>query len=141
MFSMRYATLEDKEFWFILDKHLKEKEFENKVKLNQCYIIESDNRSVGVFRYNLFWDSIPFLNLIYIDWDYHNKGLGTKAMLYWEDEMRKSGYELAMTSTMVEETSQHFYRKLNYKDCGCLIKDMKPCVETMEMFMMKSLKG
>ncbi len=62
-------------------------------------------------------------------------------MLYWEDELRKSGYELVMTSTMVEEASQHFYRKLNYNDCGCLVKDFPPLVDTMEMFMMKQLNS
>lgn len=60
-------------------------------------------------------------------------------MLYWEDEMRRSGYELTMTSTMVEEASQNFYRALNYQDCGCLVKNIPPLIETMEMFMMKSL--
>ncbi len=53
--------------------------------------------------------------------------------------MRESGYEWVMTSTMVEEATQHFYLKLNYKDCGCLVKDFLPIVETMEMFMMKQL--
>lgn len=139
MFSIRFATLKDKDFWFTLDRHLKEIEYEKKVALNQCYIIEEDNKSVGVMRYNLFWDVIPFLNLIYIDFNYQKRGLGTKAILFWEEEMRKFGYELVMTSTMVEETSQHFYRKLNYKDCGCLIKDFSPFVETMEMFMMKPI--
>ena len=139
MFYMRYATFSDKEFWFTLDKHLNEKEFRNKISLKQCYIMEEDNKCIGIFRYNLFWDTIPFLNLIFIDSNYHRRGIGTNAMLFWEDEMRKLGYELVMTSTMVEEASQHFYRKLNYKDCGCLVKDFPPLNETMEMFMMKSL--
>lgn len=139
MFRMRYATLEDKAFWFTLDKHLKEAMFESKVILKECYMIEGDNKPVGVLRYNLFWDSIPFVNLIYIDWDCHKKGIGTKAMLYWEDEMKRLGYDLVMTSTMVEETAQHFYRKLNYKDCGCLVKNLHPLIETMEMFLMKQI--
>lgn len=39
MFHMRYATLEDKDFWFTLDKHLGEKEYKNKSLLNQFYIL------------------------------------------------------------------------------------------------------
>lgn len=99
VFSIRFATLIDKDFWFTLDKHLKENEYEKKVTLNQCYIIEVDNKSVGILRYNLFWDTIPFLNLIYIDFNYHKRGIGTKAILFWEDEMQKLGHELVMTST------------------------------------------
>ncbi len=98
-----------------------------------------NDKPVGIMRYNLFWDLIPFLTLIYFEEAFRGRGHGTKAMLYWEDEMRKLGYKLSMTSTMVEESSQHFYRKLGYKDCGCLIKDIPPYVETMEMFMMKQL--
>lgn len=139
MINIRYAIMSDETFWFKLDKHLSKNEYANKVVLKQCYIIEVDNSCVGVLRYNLFWDIIPFLNLIYIDFDYHQKGIGTKAMLYWEDEMRKLEYKLVMTSTMVDESSQNFYRKLNYKECGCLIKNIEPFVESMEMFMMKQL--
>jgi len=44
-----------------------------------------------------------------------------------------------MTSTMVEETSHYFYRRLGYKDCGRRIKNFEPYAETMEMFVMKKL--
>ncbi len=139
MFVIDYVTEKDADFWFSLDKHLSESEFELKVRDKRGYIIKDDDKPVGVMRYNLFWDLIPFLNLIYLEGAYRNRGYGTKAMLHWENEMRKSGFRIAMTSTMVEETSQHFYRKLGYKDCGCLIKEIPPFVETMEMFMNKAL--
>ena len=139
MTNIRLVTTEDEEFWFTVDRHLDRNEFNNKVYLKQGFVIEYENKPVGVMRYNLFWDQIPFLNLIYIKDDFHNKGIGRQAMLSWEEEMRKLGHKLVMTSTMVEETSQHFYRKLNYTDCGCLVKNFEPFVETMEMFMMKQL--
>ena len=139
MFEIRYVSTADKPFWFTLDKHLSESEFDLKIRDKRGYIISDDGNPVGVLRYNLFWDSIPFLTLIYFSEAYRGKGFGAKAMLHWENEMRKLGYKLVMTSTMVDETSQHFYRKLGYKDCGCLIKDIPPYVETMEMFMMKQI--
>ncbi len=139
MFRIEYATEKDIPFWKTLDAYLPEKELLLKIDEKRCYVIFDDDKPVGVMRYNFFWDLIPFLNLIYFEESYRGKGFGTKAMLHWENEMRLSGHQLAMTSTMVEETSQHFYRKLKYKDCGCLIKDFPPFVETMEMFMMKQL--
>jgi GNAT superfamily N-acetyltransferase len=139
MIEIRYASVGDERYWFELDKHLSKKEYSNKVLQNQCYIIEEDKKCFGIIRYNLFWDLIPFLNLIYIDPGFHKRGIGRAAMLLWESEMRKLDHKLVMTSTMVEESSQHFYRKLGYKDCGCLIKDFEPFAETMEMFMMKPL--
>ena len=139
MFRMEYLTEKDLAFWKNLDEQLSEQELVLKIYEKRGYVIYDDDTPVGVLRYNLFWDIIPFLNLIYFTEPYRGKGFGTKAMLRWEDEMRSTGYQLVMTSTMVEENAQHFYRKLNYKDCGCLIKDFQPFVETMEMFMMKQL--
>ena len=40
-----------------------------------------------------------------------------------------------MTSTLSDETAQHFYRKLQYQDCGSL---MLPG-EALEIFFLKSL--
>ncbi len=139
MFSIDYATEKDRVFWRTLDEHISEDELTLKIRDHRCYIIKDCDTPVGVMRYNLFWDLIPFLNLIYFKESYRCKGFGTQAMIHWENEMRHLGHKITMTSTMVEETSQHFYRKLGYKDCGCLIKDFPPYVETMEMFMMKQL--
>ena len=139
MFYLHYANELDLSFWKTQDTHLPDSEFLIKVNEKRCYIIKDNEKPIGVMRYNLFWDLIPFLTLIYFDEFYRNKGFGTQAMIQWENEMRSLGHKLVMTSTMVEETSQHFYRKLGYKDCGCLIKDFPPYVETMEMFMMKPI--
>jgi len=38
--------------------------------------------------------------------------------------MKLLGYVAVMTSTNSDEQAQHFYRKLGYKDCGCLILDI-----------------
>ena len=139
MFRIEYATERDIPFWESLDPHLPERELSLKIREKRCYVIYDDGQPVGVMRYNMFWDMIPFLTLIYFEESCRQKGFGTQAMLHWEGEMRGQGHKLVMTSTMVEETSQHFYRKLGYKDCGCLVKDLPPFVETMEMFMMKPI--
>ena len=139
MFNIQYTSEEDIPFWESMDPHLPKSELLIKISEKRCYILSDDTTRIGILRYNLFWDLIPFLTLIYFDEPYRRKGFGRQAMLYWENEMRLLGYKLAMTSTMVEEDAQHFYRTLGYKDCGCLIKDFEPYVETMEMFMMKRL--
>ena len=40
-----------------------------------------------------------------------------------------------MTSTQVDESAQHFYRKIGYKDCGCLVLDIPELEQPMEMFL------
>lgn len=139
MFFMDYATGKDKDFWFSLDRHMSENEFLLKVRDKRGYIIKDDEKPIGVLRYNLFWDNTPFLNLIYIEESYRRKGFGKIAMLHWEDEMHMLGYKVVMTSTQVDEDAQHFYRKLGYKDAGCLVMEIPGYEQPLEMFMIKSL--
>ena len=139
MFQIRYLEEEDKEFWYTLDRHLPEIEFQKKVTDKRGYIILDEEKPIGILRFNMFWDNTPFLTLIYIDFSYHKKGYGRKAMEFWEDEMTKQGYKMIMTSTQVDENAQHFYRKLGYKDCGCLVLDIPDFEQPLEMFMAKAL--
>lgn len=139
MFQIRYATNNDKVFWYTQDKHMRESEFDIKIIENRCYIISDDDKPVGVLRYNLFWDSIPFLSLIHIEEAYRSRGFGKMAMQYWENEMLKFKYKMVMTSTRSDERAQHFYRKLGYKDSGCLLMDISPFEQPLEIFLVKSL--
>ena len=139
MFEIRYVCGSDKSFWFTIDEHLSESEFELKVRDKRGYIISDDCKPIGVMRYNLFWDNIPFLTLIYLKEGYHGKGFGKQAMLFWESEMRALGYKMVMTSTRVDEGAQHFYRTLGYKDRGAICLDNTPLEQPQEMFMIKVL--
>ena len=139
MFEIRYVTNTDKAFWFTHDTHMSEDEFLLKVRDKRAYIIRDDNKPIGVMRYNLFWDSIPFLTLIHFEEAYQGEGFGRQTMLAWEKEMRELGYKMVMTSTQVNEQAQHFYRKLGYIEKGCLSFDNTPLEQPMEMFLLKSL--
>jgi GNAT superfamily N-acetyltransferase len=139
MFKIKYVSESDKEFWFALDRSLSKSEFELKIRDKRGYIISDDDTPIGIIRYNLFWDTVPFLTLIYFEESWRGKGFGKQAMLFWEDEMRRLGYKWVMTSTDVDENAQHFYRKLGYRDFGCLVMDIPPLNENMEMFLMKIL--
>ena len=138
MFSISCASMQDKQFWFSLDKHISEAEFELKLHEKRCYII-SDGKPIGIMRYNLFWDRIPFLTMIYFDEPNRRKGYGTKALLHWENEMRQLGHKIVMTSTQANEEAQFFYRKLAYKDKGSLVIDIPPFEQPPEIFLMKEL--
>lgn len=139
MFEIKYISDDDKLFWYTLDKHLSESEFKLKIRDKRGYVICYGDNPIGVMRYNLFWDNIPFLTLIYFEESYRGKGYGRQAMLFWENEMREYGYKMIMTSTQVDEEAQHFYRKLGYKDKGSLFLDNTPFEQPQEMLMLKVL--
>jgi len=73
---------------------------------------------VGVLRYSLFWQSIPFLDLLYIEGSYRGKGFGTQMMSAWEQAMKLFGYKYVMTSTQANEDAWRFYEKLGYSKVG-----------------------
>ncbi len=139
MFQIRGIKKEDKDFWYTLDRHLPEAEFIKKVADQRGYVIFDDETPIGILRFNMFWDNIPFLTMIYIDFSYHKKGYGRKAMEFWEAEMAGLGYKMVMTSTQADEEAQHFYRKLGYKDSGCLVLDIPGFEQPLEMFMIKAI--
>lgn len=60
-------------------------------------------------------------------------------MAHWEQDMRARGYPIVLTSTRTDEAAQHFYRKIGYRDCGCLVMDLPGAAQPMEMFLVKAL--
>lgn len=76
MFKIRYALESDKSFWLTYDKHISENELLLKFRDRRGYIISDEDKPIGVLRYNLFLDLIPFLTLLYLDESYRGKGFG-----------------------------------------------------------------
>lgn len=139
MITIRYLKSSDKTFWYRLDQHLPEKEFDNKVQTKRGYILLLNDKPIGLLRYNLFWDNTPFCTMVFVDWEYQRKGYGRKLIEYWEHDMKAQGYKMLLTSTQVDEEAQHVYRKLGYKDCGGFVIDIPEFAQPMEMFFIKSI--
>ena len=137
--EIRYVQTADKDAWLRLDRHLPEAEFERKVRDNTGYVLLENNEVIGVLRYNLFWDIIPFCNLIFIDNHCQRAGYGRKLMEFWENDMKSQGHDMIMTSTQSDETAQHFYRKLGYSDSGGLLINIPKHEQPMEIFFIKSI--
>ena len=96
-----------------------------------------DDQFIGWLRYNLFWDNTPFMNMLYFLDNERGKGNGSKLIKYWEDEMKKQGFEAILTSTQSNEQAQFFYRKHNYIDSGALTLPGEP----LEIIFYKKLEG
>lgn len=139
MLEIRYMQSSDKEFWYSLDRHLPETEFENKVRDQRGYVLLESGRPTGLLRYNLFWDNTPFCTMLFIEESSRKKGYGTLLMKHWEKDMKSRGYHMLLTSTQVDEEAQHFYRKLGYQDCGGFVIDIPEYKQPMELFLIKQI--
>ncbi|MBO1305945.1 GNAT family N-acetyltransferase [Enterococcus sp. 669A] len=112
------AVSKDLQFLDKNDPHIRRQDLLDAIHLNRVYIIEENRHPFGWLRYNLFWDSIPFMTMLYLLDDYRGKGYGRKAVEFWESEMRDLHHGRVMTSTVSTEFAQHFYHKLGYIPIG-----------------------
>ena len=112
------ATIEDLALLSEHEKHIPRAELENCVRQGRVYMAFDGGEFVGWLRYNLFWDLVPFMNMLYMLDGRRGKGYGTQLVERWEHDMRAQGYDVVMTSTASDEYAQHFYNKIGYKTIG-----------------------
>jgi ribosomal protein S18 acetylase RimI-like enzyme len=130
-----FAEPEDLDFLAGEDRHVSRGIIEQKIERREIVVLRHDGRRAGLLRWGYFWDEIPFMNLLWVREELRGRGFGTRLVAFWEDEMRKAGYEEAMTSTMSNEQAQHLYRRLGYRDCGSLLLGDEP----LEIILLKKL--
>ncbi|MCL2109167.1 MAG: GNAT family N-acetyltransferase [Oscillospiraceae bacterium] len=100
------------------EKWLDKATLSKKITDGKVYVVYSGDEFVGWLRYGLFWDNIPFMNMLNLLESHQRKGIGRKLVEFWEAEMCKKGYKLVLTSAPSNEHAQHFYTKLGYKAIG-----------------------
>ena len=137
MIEIRYATINDYSLLVSKDSHIRKEEWKKLIENKQSLMFYVDNAFAGWLRWNLFWDEIPFMNMLYFFEEYRGKGYGTQMVKFWENEMKKLGYDKLMTSSQANESAQHFYRKLGYRDSGAFF----PFCDDLEIIFTKKLTG
>ena len=128
--TIELAQSKDKQKIARLDTHIPSSRLGECIGKGQIYVLKDDSIKnggknhrlkdpvVGVLRYSLFWQTTPFLDLLYIDEAYRSQGFGTAMMHKWENAMETCGYEYVMTSTQADEDAWRFYEKLGYRKVG-----------------------
>lgn len=109
-----------------LDGHLDADQLDRKLSAGEVLHAEIRENIVGLLRFGLFWDKIPFMNLIRVAEKYQRQGIGVALVAHWESAMRAAGHKLVLTSTQADEQAQHFYRALGYVDTGGFVLPGEP---------------
>lgn len=133
--EIRYAVPGDLEMISEYDDDVPEEVLESAIAMKRIILLFIDGELEGWLRFNLFWDNIPFMNLLYLFEEQRGKGCGTKMVEFWEREMADRGYSFVLTSTQSNEEGQFFYRKLGYTDRGALVLPDEP----LEIILYKKL--
>ena len=133
--TIRYADSGDFSLLHEHDRHIRAEELRSSIEAKRVLVILDGSRIAGWLRYNLFWDDLPFLNMLYFFEEYRGKGYGGQLVEYWEQEMVKAGHREVLTSTLSSERGQFFFRKMGYTDCGALLLPNEP----LEIILRKEL--
>ena len=113
------------------DRHIPASRLEDCIRRGLVDVLEDDGKIRGVLRWNLFWQSLPFLDLIFLDDAIRGRGFGSEMMAHWERNMAFLGYEDVLLSTQEDETSKFFYEKLGYRLCGSFLPPDQDVEELM----------
>ncbi len=119
------------------DRHIQRERLQKALEDGLVYALYEDQTIVGVLRYSLFWQSIPFVDLLYIDGSRQRQGHGRAMMTDWEDRMRERGFDHVMLSTQADEEAKYFYEKLGYRNIGAFLP---PEQEADELMYLKELR-
>jgi ribosomal protein S18 acetylase RimI-like enzyme len=133
--EIRLANVDDYLALLMVDHHINKDELALSISLKRIYVAYENEEFVGWLRYNLFWDQIPFINMLYVMEDFRGQGYGIGLMNSFEKEMKKK-YSKVMVSTQANEYAQHFYDKIGYKAIGGFMLPK----EEYEVLMVKTLK-
>ncbi|MFP4355228.1 MAG: GNAT family N-acetyltransferase [Phycisphaerae bacterium] len=132
---IRLADPADLDEVHALDRHLTRDALAETIRRKQILLAIVESRCVGILRFGWLWDLIPFMNLLRVSPDRRRTGIGRALVTNWQSRMQKAGCPRVLTSTQADETAQHFYRKLGYRDAGGLVLPG----QALELFLLKDL--
>jgi ribosomal protein S18 acetylase RimI-like enzyme len=124
--TTRVASESDLPVLAAYDEHVTRETLTDVVAAGRVLVAEVDGDVVGLLRWGLFWDHVPFMNLLWVLPARRSQGVGTILVRAWERAQRAAGHDLVLTSTMSNERSQHLYRRLGYVDSGALLLPGEP---------------
>lgn len=115
---IRLAEITDLPQIAAYDQHIGIDELRLSILRGGVYVAKQEDGLMGWLRYQLFWDSIPFVNMVFVLEPHRNSGCGSALLACFEADMKAGGYGTVLTSTVSCETAQHFYYRRGYQAIG-----------------------
>ena len=78
---VKYMSQQDKDFVMSIDKHTDDNSYDKRVYTKTGYIMWETGVPIGLMHYSVLWDNLPFLNFIFVDKKYRNKGFASQALV------------------------------------------------------------
>src|SRR4051812_22271452 len=82
--STRIAGESDLPFLGEADRHVSPEALAHLVSMDRVLLAEVDGVAVGCLRWGLFWDLVPFMNLLFVVPERRRQGVGSTLVEAWE---------------------------------------------------------
>ncbi len=144
-FLIRFAREDEKDLVRNLDPHSKYiKPLRTKQQLEDKRIILAfdQDQPVGLIKFSYFWDTRPYIDLIWLKEAYRGLGIGTKLLKFLEDYLVKAGCSYLFISAQENEPKAlKWHQSRGFKICGSLDKINLPQEDTKEIFLYKQISS
>lgn len=81
--KIRCAEKSDIANLLMYDKHIRTEELESAISIGRVNVAEECATLTGWLRWNLFWDNIPFMDMLFILEQYRSCGYGRAMTAYF----------------------------------------------------------
>lgn len=140
MVDVKYATTNDLDDILKLDDEIAIEDIKKKIEDKEYFILKSEDKVVGILRYNKFLDCIPMINKITIIDEYNNDNNFKKLIELVEMMMRinKKSSEI-MIIVNSNDNRQELYRENGYIDIGALKLNYFDRLSKLSLILVKEL--
>jgi GNAT superfamily N-acetyltransferase len=119
--DIRYGEDADHAYLLNHDHHV-DPDWIRRCILDRQYILATEGpQKAGFLRFSMFWGKIPYMDLVWVSESYRRQGVGSGMFHFWEQEMKKRGATILMTSSMHDEPEpQEWHRRNGFRPSGQL---------------------
>ena len=87
--TIEWAYEQDIDWLIRHDPHVRKGILRGKVARREVIVARKEGAIVGWLRFNLFWDSIPFIILLFVLEDQRGQDIGSRLVTFFEQRMRE----------------------------------------------------
>jgi N-acetylglutamate synthase-like GNAT family acetyltransferase len=118
--AARLATIADLAF-VSQDGILPQAMVARKVAQEECFLVELNDRPVGVLRLEYLWSLVPYIALIHIKEGHRKHGCSRVLLDFVIEFLREKGHHRLYSSSQADEpTPQAWHRHMGFEECGVI---------------------
>jgi len=112
-------------------------EFASKLVGSTAFVLMRGGEYAGLMHHSVLWDSVPMLNMVFVNGRFRNMGAGSAMVEYWEKLMRYRGYDRMTVCVPSDTRHQRFFRERGYTDCGSITFNKRGAIMPADLFLVK----